>query len=295
MFGDDPDIPPAIAPAPSTNRIRPIRGTRPFFDSPASADTLVMVPIASKNPDSTRVNKKIVAVSAPALANPPNKSTCPSSPKSGAATTERGSVGVVKPHSPTPNPSCSTTASTVAAAMLISTAPGTFRDISTVISSKPKQNTAIGQPSRCPSIPSRTGTVECAASGVRVTNPALTRPTSAMYKPMPTVIAVFSGPGIAFMMRSRTPLTAISTMQTPSSTTSPKACAHVIAGAIWNATMPLMPSPAASASGALPTSPMRTVITAAASAVAVVTCAALSFAPVMSAEAPRMSGLSKTM
>ena len=100
---------------------------------------------------------------------------------------------------------------------------------------------------------------------------------------------------MAFMIRSRTPLTAISTMQTPSSTTRPNACAQVIDGAIWNATIPLMPRPAASARGALPTTPMRMVITAAASAVAVVTCAADSRAPVMSAEAPRMSGFSSTM
>ena len=180
MFGDEPVTPPAIAPAPSTSRIRPIRGTLPFFDSPASSETLVIVPMASKNPDSTRVNRNTVAASAPAEANPPKRSMWPKSPKSGAATTWSGRAGAVRPQPPTPNPSCSTTANTVATPMLISTAPGTLRAISTIISSRPKQNTTIGQPCRCPLAPRRTGTVVCAASGIRVTNPALTSPTRAM-------------------------------------------------------------------------------------------------------------------
>jgi hypothetical protein len=112
---------------------------------------------------------------------------------------------------------------------------------------------------------------------------------------MPTVIAIFNGSGIALMIRSRTPEAAMITMHTPSSTTNPKACAHVMVGAIWNATTPLTPRPAAIASGALPTSPMRTVITPAASAVAVVISAMVSLAPVMSADAPRINGFSSTM
>ena len=112
---------------------------------------------------------------------------------------------------------------------------------------------------------------------------------------MPTVIAIFNGSGIALMIRSRTPEAAMITMHTPSSTTRPKACAHVMVGAIWKATTPLTPRPAAIASGALPTRPMRTVITPAASAVAVVISAIVSRAPVMSADAPRISGFSSTM
>lgn len=109
------------------------------------------------------------------------------------------------------------------------------------------------------------------------------------------MIAVFSAIGMALMIRSRTPERAIRMMQIPSSATSPNACAQVMAGAIWKATIPLMPSPDASASGALPTRPIITVVTPAASAVAVVIASMESWAPVISAEAPRISGLSSTM
>jgi hypothetical protein len=126
------------------------------------------------------VNRNTVAAIGPAETKPPNRSTSPNSPKSGAATTWSGTVGSTRPQPGTWNTSFSTIASTVAAPMLISTAPGTFRAVRTVISSNPTQNTTTGQPDRCPSVPIRTGTVVFAASGTLVTKPALTSPTSAM-------------------------------------------------------------------------------------------------------------------
>ena len=88
---------------------------------------------------------------------------------------------------------------------------------------------------------------------------------------------------------------ASSTITAPASTTSPNACGQVIAGAMVNATTGITPSPAAIASGALPATPMSTVVIPAHSAVAVVSCSGLSCAPVASREEPRMSGLSITM
>lgn len=74
----------------------------------------------------------------------------------------------------------------------------------------------------------------------------------------------------------------------------PIACGQVVCGTTRAETAPETERPAARASGTLPTRPIRTVVTAAASAVAVVSAAWSSVAPVASAPL-RMSGLSRMM
>src|SRR5262249_36771456 len=87
VLGDDPVSRPSRAPAPPTTRIRPNPGTLPSRTRPASAETDVMVPMASKKPDSTKVNRNTVAATGPAVTNPPNNDTCPNNPRSGALNT----------------------------------------------------------------------------------------------------------------------------------------------------------------------------------------------------------------
>ncbi len=61
--------------------------------------------------------------------------------------------------------------------------------------------------------------------------------------------------GIAFMIISRRPVTTRSMMTTPYITHMPIACGQVISGATWEARTPETDSPAARASGTLPTKP----------------------------------------
>ena len=149
--------------------------------------------------------------------------------------------------------------------------------------------------------PSCTGTVVCEASGMRRTKPASTRPISAMNRPMPTLIAVFSWVGTARNTALRKPVSTSTRISRPSSTTSPMASCHDIPDAIEKATNALSPRPVASASGKFATTPIRIVITPATSAVA----AAISGRsgalppprnfPSASSTKPRMSGLSTMM
>jgi len=143
--------------------------------------------------------------------------------------------------------------------------------------------------------PSCTGTVVFAASGIRLTNPASTKPMKAMNSPMPTLIACLSGCGMARMTASRSPVTTRTQISSPSRTTSPIASSQLISGAIWKATTALSPSPAASASGRLPPTPMMTVITAATRAVAVVSWTASRWCPNLSLALPRMIGFRTRM
>ncbi len=144
-------------------------------------------------------------------------------------------------------------------------------------------------------LPSWTGTVVLAASGMRVTNPASTKPIRAMNRPMPTLMACFSCCGMACMTASRSPVTTRTQMSRPSSTIRPIASSQLISGASWKATTALRPRPAARASGRLPPMPMTIVITAATRAVAVVSCTGSSCSPDLSFALPRMSGLSTRM
>ena len=79
----------------------------------------------------------------------------------------------------------------------------------------PKTATKIGQVVK---LPSWTGVP---FAGMDATMPELKRPMKAMNRPMPIAIAFFSSSGIALKISSRSPLTASTTIATPSSTTSP--------------------------------------------------------------------------
>ena len=72
-----------------------------------------------------------------------------------------------------------------------------------------------------------------------------------MNRPMPTEIAVFSWPGIAWNTACRKPVSTSTRMITPSMTTRPIASAQVISGslAMPKVTNALSPRPVASASG----------------------------------------------
>ncbi|MNW65678.1 hypothetical protein D3C74_440800 [compost metagenome] len=111
---------------------------------------------------------------------------------------------------------------------------------------RPTTKTRMGQPARDPVAPSWSGVPPPEA-----TKPALTRPTSAMNSPMPTLIAVLSSTGTARNTASRKPVRTSTRMMSPSMTTMPIASAHVTSGivAIVNATTALRPRPAARAMG----------------------------------------------
>ncbi len=110
-------------------------------------------------------------------------------------------------------------------------------------------NTAVGHDAIEPSMPRPTGTVVPAASGMRRTKPASTRPMNAMNAPMPAAMADFSSGGIALNTAVRNPVSARTTMMMPSMTTRPIASGHVTCGAMDTASRLLMPRPAASANG----------------------------------------------
>ena len=118
-----------------------------------------------------------------------------------------------------------------------------------IIRISPIAKTSTGQPSSDPVSPSCTGTVVFDASGIRRTKPASTRPISAMNRPMPTLIAVFSWAGTAWNTALRNPVSTSTRITMPSSTTSPIASCQDIPDAIEKATNAFRPRPVASASG----------------------------------------------
>ena len=103
-----------------------------------------------------------------------------------------------------------------------------------------------GQPTNVPPSPRVTGT---GPAPVRRTNPASTRPISAINKPIPTEIAIFNCAGTALNTAVLNPVSTKMVMMMPSITTSPIASAQVIWDAIPTATKVLRPKPVASASG----------------------------------------------
>lgn len=117
---------------------------------------------------------------------------------------------------------------------------------------------------------------------------------SAMNRPMPIVMPCFSASGIAFMIISRRPVTTSSMMTTPYMTHMPIACGQVICGATCEESTPETERPAARASGALPTKPIRRVVKAAANAVAVISPFWPSVSPATSLP-DRIRGLSSRM
>ena len=118
---------------------------------------------------------------------------------------------------------------------------------------------------------------------------------------MPTEMATFSWAGTAWKTASRKPVSTSTRMTRPSSTIRPMASAQVICAAIENATNAFSPSPVASASGKLATTPIRIVITPATSAVPAAIIARLGADPPprnfpsASLAKPRISGLSTMM
>ena len=140
-------------------------------------------------------------------------------------------------------------ASTVDDSTPIRIAPLTLRTTRMPVSSRPTTNTAVGQEAIEPLMPRPTGTVVCASSGSRRTNPASTRPIRQMNTPMPTAIADFSDAGTARNTAVRNPVSTSATMMTPSMTTRPIASGQVICGAMVTATRLLMPRPVAMANG----------------------------------------------
>ena len=138
---------------------------------------------------------------------------------------------------------------TVVARIEIRIAPLTLRTHRAITSTSPITNTTTGQPWRLPPSPSWTGTVDLAASGIRRTKPASTKPISAMNRPMPTEMAIFSWAGTAWKTACRKPVSTSTRISTPSITTRPMASAQVICVAMETATKAFRPSPVASASG----------------------------------------------
>ena len=127
-----------------------------------------------------------------------------------------------------------------------------------------------------PPSPSCTGG---AAMPLERTKPESTRPMNAMNRPMPTVMAVFSGAGTALKIISRRLVADSSTMMRPLMTTSPMASAQVTWPTTLTARNELMPSPAANPNGRFATTPNRMVITPAVRPVTAATWLACSQPP----------------
>ena len=116
-----------------------------------------------------------------------------------------------------------------------------------------------------------------------------------MNRPMPIAMPLRRPSGTAFITRSRRPVATSSMTTKPASTTMPMASGQDIRGASWSATTVFTPRPAASAIGTLPMTPIRSVVKAAVSAVAVTSWPLSSWCPYMSFALPRMIGFSTMM
>ncbi len=126
--------------------------------------------------------------------------------------------------------------------MLRRIAAGTFRAHSTIVMASPamktKWSTVVGN-----------WTVTSVPLPALM-NPPFAKPMNRMKRPMPTPIARFRASGTAFMIASRRPARTRIVTRTPSITITPIAPAGESPLAVSeNATMALMPRPAASANG----------------------------------------------
>ncbi len=256
--------------------------------------------MVSKKSESISEKTTSSAATTPTAWIPPSRLNRPSKEKSGVLSSRSGSRGTTRlqprglsaPEGPTRATASTTMASTVVTRMPSRIAPRTRRATSTATSSRPTENTRTGQPSRAPPMPSSTGT---GPTAVRRTNPPSTRPMSAMNSPMPTPMAVLSCSGTAVNTAVRNPVSTSTVMSRPSITTSPIAAGQDMVLAMPKATNALRPSPAASANGYRPTTPIRIVITPATSAVTAATVGTPRVAPFTSFAVPMMIGLSTTM
>ncbi len=123
-------------------------------------------------------------------------------------------------------------------------APGIFRTNRTMVKIRPPRNR------NWPGVVGKTGaTIGVPPCGVAM-NPPPTNPMNRMNRPMPAPMAFLSASGTAFMTASRKPTTTRSVTTRPSRTITPIAPCGVRPRPVSeNATMPLMPRPAARASG----------------------------------------------
>ena len=235
-----------------------------------------MVPMASKKMDSRMVKISRAHAIPPSSRKASMGAAEPSRDRSGTANSASGEDGTtsdqpcgLSTEEPLGETASSTCARTVVSTTEIRIPPLTLRTISATVSSRPTTNVRVGQPKSSPPVPSCTGTVVWAASGMRRTNPAFTNPISAMNSPMPTTIAVLRESGTALNTAVRNPVTTRTTMITPAQITRPITCGHVSPGfvAIVTARNAFTPSPAAMPNGDLAHTPMRMVSTPATSAV----------------------------
>ena len=172
----------------------------------------VIVPMVSKKSASISVKTSSSAATTPTDSNEPNRLNWPSVPKSGSSMILSGSAGTFRLQpvgllgaGPTPKSPIASTmiASTVVATIEIRIAPLTLRTHSAITRTRPIAKTSDRPAVRAiRSGPSWTGTVVFAASGIRRTKPASTKPISAMNRPMPTEIAIFSWAGTAWKTAS---------------------------------------------------------------------------------------------
>ena len=172
--------------------------------------------------------------------------------------------------------------------------PRTRRTTRTPVTSRVNTKTTVGtvliEPT--PPAPSPTG-----GDGLPVEpmKPASTNPMKRMNSPMPAVMASFSCIGTASNTILRNPVTASSTMISPSMTTRPIASGQVSEPTTVVARKELMPRPAANANGSRAMTPNRIVITPAASDVMAETWVNPSLWPATSSALDRMIGLSTMM
>lgn len=101
VLDDADDAPPTAAPAPSTISAERSRGNVPrSSESPASRESPVNVPIASKKLANTSVKTSITAARIPMRSKAPVRLNSPTSDRSGSANGEPDSCGTDRLHPP---------------------------------------------------------------------------------------------------------------------------------------------------------------------------------------------------
>ena len=149
-----------------------------------------------------RVKTRSRAARTPIESKAPKRENSPNVSRSGTPTRSSGKLGVVSAQPKglsSPPMAASRTKATIAVTTIeIRIAPLTLRTHRAISRASPAAKTSTGHPESSPPSPSCTGTVVCAASGMRVTNPASTKPISAMKRPIPTEIATLSCVGTAW-------------------------------------------------------------------------------------------------
>ena len=196
---------------------------------PASAPIAVIVPIVSKKSASISVKTKqgrdddadvLERAEQVELAEQCRSRACRRSCRASAGTFRPQPVGLNSRRRPSGRRRRSPrrrSRATVVTTIEIRIAPLTLRTHSAITSSRPKHEDqdrpALAAGRRCRAA---TGTVVSAASGMRRTKPASTKPIRAMNRPMPTEIAILSWAGTAWKTASRKPVSTSTRMIRPS-------------------------------------------------------------------------------